>query len=845
MDFADGEGHLEKFCARFKTSEMAAEFHKAVEDAKAFVPQFGAAPAPAAKAQEPTEAKVESLAAKFAPAAGSWTCGSCYVSNSAGVVRCAACETLKPGAEVAAADAAPQAPAAQFKFGVPSAPSSGFKFGVPAPAATVAESSATTVVSVAPAQFSFGVPAPAPVEVPTAASAAAPAKLTFGVSAAAAPAPVEVSTVSSAAAPAQFSYGVLAPAPAPVEVATAASTAAPSKFSFGVPVAPASVPDSALAAGPIAAPKFSFTPSSTPAAPIKFGVASPPKQEEAAKPNSALFNVPAAAPAAKTESGGFVFGSAASLATPELKLNTPPATSTTSTLGQESTTLASILAAPTPAPSAGMTFGLAKPSFSFSIPGALASGKAPFSFSPPKPLATNGKADCLLPAEQPKVAAVAAPFGVFSFSSLTPSKEVVKAEEKIEVKDSLAPPEQPKITLGGFSFSSAPTLAPAKDDKAEEKKAEVKSSPFSGFVFKGFGSPAVTAEAAAPSKPAAAESGGMLFSMLAKSVPGAGFPVTTNQEFPGTGSKLFSAPYTEKKADEDAEEDGAGEGEEYEPSATFEPVVPLPALVDVASGEEDEKVLFSERAFLYRFAAETKEWKEKGRGDMKILEHNVTGRTRLLMRREQVSLFRWIAFRTRLFLSLDFGKCFLNFGKCFLHFGKCFLDFGKCFLDFGKCFLDFGKCFLDFGKFFLDFGKCFLHFGKCFLDFGKCFLHFGKCFLDFGKFFLDFGKCFLHFGKCFLDFGKCFLHFGKCFLHFGKCFLNFCNHFSTLKKHFTDLKKMVAGVEDLLQSLHNIDAGAEAVAHCGAHLELVGQGLFRRGDHFGDVRAQIQVGGAL
>jgi E3 SUMO-protein ligase RanBP2 len=56
----------------------------------------------------------------------------------------------------------------------------------------------------------------------------------------------------------------------------------------------------------------------------------------------------------------------------------------------------------------------------------------------------------------------------------------------------------------------------------------------------------------------------------------------------------------------------------------------------VTTGEEEENVLFSERSFLYRFVADTKEWKEKGRGEMKILEHKTTGRKRLLMRREQV-----------------------------------------------------------------------------------------------------------------------------------------------------------------------------------------------------------------
>ena len=107
------------------------------------------------------------------------------------------------------------------------------------------------------------------------------------------------------------------------------------------------------------------------------------------------------------------------------------------------------------------------------------------------------------------------------------------------------------------------------------------------------------------------------------------------QEFPGAGAPLFKAASNKDKDDDENEEDNA-EGGEYEPNVAFEPVVPLPALVEVSTGEEEEKVLFCDRGFLYRFVPDTKEWKEKGRGDMKILEHKKTGRTRLLMRREQV-----------------------------------------------------------------------------------------------------------------------------------------------------------------------------------------------------------------
>ncbi|XP_078078124.1 E3 SUMO-protein ligase RanBP2 isoform X2 [Mustelus asterias] len=68
----------------------------------------------------------------------------------------------------------------------------------------------------------------------------------------------------------------------------------------------------------------------------------------------------------------------------------------------------------------------------------------------------------------------------------------------------------------------------------------------------------------------------------------------------------------------------------------FDPVVPLPDKVDVKTGEEDEEVLFSNRAKLFRFDTETKEWKERGIGHVKLLQHRASGKIRLLMRRDQV-----------------------------------------------------------------------------------------------------------------------------------------------------------------------------------------------------------------
>ena len=46
--------------------------------------------------------------------------------------------------------------------------------------------------------------------------------------------------------------------------------------------------------------------------------------------------------------------------------------------------------------------------------------------------------------------------------------------------------------------------------------------------------------------------------------------------------------------------DEEGGDEDYEPDVDFKPVVPLPDLVEVKTGEEDEEALFSERCKLFR-----------------------------------------------------------------------------------------------------------------------------------------------------------------------------------------------------------------------------------------------------
>ena len=102
---------------------------------------------------------------------------------------------------------------------------------------------------------------------------------------------------------------------------------------------------------------------------------------------------------------------------------------------------------------------------------------------------------------------------------------------------------------------------------------------------------------------------------------------------------LFGTPTTASTAspanNEDGEEGNEGNPEEYEPQVEFKPIVKLNE-VEVKTGEEDEEALFKQRCKLYRFSTETKEWKEKGAGEMKVLKHKTNQTYRILMRRDQV-----------------------------------------------------------------------------------------------------------------------------------------------------------------------------------------------------------------
>ncbi|KAF2670348.1 hypothetical protein BT63DRAFT_413083 [Microthyrium microscopicum] len=92
-------------------------------------------------------------------------------------------------------------------------------------------------------------------------------------------------------------------------------------------------------------------------------------------------------------------------------------------------------------------------------------------------------------------------------------------------------------------------------------------------------------------------------------------------------------PSGSSKAKKDAEEED--DPENQEPDAHFEPVVHLTKEVETKTNEESEDMVFKMRAKLFKFDRESREWKERGTGDVRLLKHKENGKTRLVMRRDK------------------------------------------------------------------------------------------------------------------------------------------------------------------------------------------------------------------
>lgn len=168
---------------------------------------------------------------------------------------------------------------------------------------------------------------------------------------------------------------------------------------------------------------------------------------------------------------------------------------------------------------------------------------------------------------------------------------------------------------GGSIFSFSKPVFGATTTTASSETASG-ASPFSSFT--GFGSSSVPAFGGLAAK-----------SDKTTSVIGQTTPTPSPVKPTDTSSHSTPSQSPRKRNDSTTMD-------EYEPNVDFKPVIDLPDLVEVKSGEEDEEVLFCQRAKLFRFDADTKQWKERGIGEMKILKHRTQNRSRIMMRRDQV-----------------------------------------------------------------------------------------------------------------------------------------------------------------------------------------------------------------
>ena len=57
--------------------------------------------------------------------------------------------------------------------------------------------------------------------------------------------------------------------------------------------------------------------------------------------------------------------------------------------------------------------------------------------------------------------------------------------------------------------------------------------------------------------------------------------------------------------------------------------------VETKTNEEAEEQTFKMRAKLFKFDRESREWKERGTGDVRLLKHRENMKTRLVMRRDR------------------------------------------------------------------------------------------------------------------------------------------------------------------------------------------------------------------
>ncbi|KAG1665054.1 hypothetical protein FOA52_012472 [Chlamydomonas sp. UWO 241] len=106
----------------------------------------------------------------------------------------------------------------------------------------------------------------------------------------------------------------------------------------------------------------------------------------------------------------------------------------------------------------------------------------------------------------------------------------------------------------------------------------------------------------------------------------------------GVATPAFGAP-PKAEGEEDDGEGGEDDAPEEECQAEFKPLVQLEE-VETSTGEEEEECLFECKTKLYRFDQDSGEWKERGIGAAKLLQHKANRKVRMLMRQEKTLKIR-------------------------------------------------------------------------------------------------------------------------------------------------------------------------------------------------------------
>lgn len=193
-------------------------------------------------------------------------------------------------------------------------------------------------------------------------------------------------------------------------------------------------------------------------------------------------------------------------------------------------------------------------------------------------------------------------------------------EPKVE-----SPTSGPKLAETETKLATEPLhgdQAEAKEDGEKEEKTESTSA---ATTVVGQAS-AVASSAASTVTAAASTTSDNVFSMF-----GGGAKKEKKDDDDDRGDISGSAKAQKEAAAEENPEDEVPESEDVH----FEPVVRLTEKVEAKTNEELEEPTFKMRAKLFKFVRESNEWKERGTGDVRLLKHKESGKTRLVMRRDK------------------------------------------------------------------------------------------------------------------------------------------------------------------------------------------------------------------